>query len=133
MNARNAGDTKETIVGLLSEISSHDEEGKKAAEEMIEALISQDEFVGIHLTEIVLDPSGEPAIRLLASKHLKKYTETQSCKCSGPSDNEAQLKIKKQIMELLIDGLKETIDEVIFYERKYMYFLGIKSYFISRR
>ncbi|KAL6255028.1 hypothetical protein P5V15_013362 [Pogonomyrmex californicus] len=106
------GSLKEALYDTLTGILSPHYETRKAAEQRIQALEVTEEF-GVHLTEFVIDPNGQLAIRQLASVLLKQYVETHWCslaeKFRPPELNNAA---KEKIKELLPLGLRESISKV---------------------
>ncbi|XP_046424857.1 importin-9 isoform X1 [Neodiprion fabricii] len=106
------GSLREALYETLNGILSPHRETRQAAEQRIQALEVTEEF-GIHLTEFVVEPNGELAIRQLASVILKQYVETHWCSLAEKfRPPEIKSQTKEKIKELLPLGLRESISKV---------------------
>lgn len=106
------GSLREALYETLNGILSPHRETRQAAEQRIQALEVTEEF-GIHLTEFVVDPNGQLAIRQLASVILKQYVETHWCSLAEKfRPPEIKPHTREKIKELLPLGLRESISKV---------------------
>ncbi|XP_014226258.1 importin-9 isoform X1 [Trichogramma pretiosum] len=103
---------KEAIIDVLNCSLSPNKATRESSEQRIAALEVTEEY-GIYLTQFVVDPSGSPPKRQLASVLLKQYVENHWSSLSNTfRPPELKPLIKAKIKELLILGLKEPLSKV---------------------